>query len=117
MEDCWELLPYENGLVVAELGVSELTTIVAEDRGKRTLWPFEVELGNAGETKKFLYKGEPVDPARRFKIAFNTYDGQSGGQDLMRLSEILARPESKREEMQVSTRQALMDYLLDKGKI
>jgi hypothetical protein len=76
-----------------------------------------VELGPAGETKKFLFKGQPADPAKRFRIGFNTYDAQSGGQDLMRLSEILARPESKRQESPVSTRQALIDYFLEKGKI
>ena len=115
--DCWELLPYENGLLLAELTATDLITIVAEDKGKRTLWPFEVELGEAGETKKFFYKGQPVDRDRRYRIAFNTYDAQSGGQDLMRLSEIVARPESKRQDTPVATRQALMDYLLDKGKI
>lgn len=115
--DCWEILPYENGMVVAELGVNDLVTIVAEDKGKRTLWPFEVELSPSGETKKFLFKGQPVDPAKRFRIGFNSYDAQSGGQDLMRLSEILARPESKRQESPVSTRQALIEYFLEKGKI
>ncbi len=115
--DCWDILPYENGMLVAELGVPELTTIVAEDKGKRTLWPFEVDLTAAGETKKFLFKGQPVEPGKRFRIGFNTYDGQSGGQDLMQLSEILSRPESKRQETQISTRQALIDYFLEKGKI
>jgi len=35
----------------------------------------------------------------------------------MRLNEILAKPESKRQESPVSTRQALIDYFLEKGKI
>lgn len=115
--DCWVLLPYENGLAVADLTTADLVTVVAEDRGNRILWPFELELSPSGEVKKFLFKGEPVDPAKRYRIAFNTYDGQSGGQSLMRLSEILVRPESERQEPQVSTRQALIDYLLDRGEI
>ena len=115
--DCWQLLPYENGLVVAELTPAQLVTIVSEDRGKRLLWPFELELSPSGETKKFLFQGQPVDPVRRFRIGFNTYDGQSGGQTLMRLNEILMQPESRRREVPVSTRQALIDYLSDKGEI
>src|SRR5690606_28535643 len=46
--DCWELLPYENLLVTAEVSVSELLEILREDAGDRssdrTLWPFELVL-------------------------------------------------------------------------
>jgi 2',3'-cyclic-nucleotide 2'-phosphodiesterase (5'-nucleotidase family) len=115
--DCWELLPYENGMVVAELTPAELVTIVSEDRGQRLLWPFEIELSPSGETKKFLFQGQPVDPARRYRIGFNSYDGQSGGQRLLRLNEILMKPESRRREVPVATRQALIDYLLEKKEI
>lgn len=115
--DCWDLLPYENGMVVAELTPAELVTVVSEDRGKRLLWPFEIELSPSGETKKFLFQGQPVDPARRYRIGFNSYDGQSGGQTLMRLNEILMKPKSRRREVPVATRQALIDYLLEKKEI
>lgn len=117
VEDCWKLLPYENGLIVAELTPAELVTVASEDRGKRLLWPFDLELSPAGETKRFLFQGQPVDPSRRFRIAFNTYDGQSAGQTLMRLNEILMRPECRRREVPVATRQALIDYLVEKKEI
>lgn len=115
--DCWELLPYENGMVVGELTPAELVTVVSEDRGRRLLWPFELELSASGETVKFLFQGQPVDPARRYRIGFNTYDGQSGGQTLMRLNEVLMKPETRRREVPVATRQALIDYLSEKKEI
>lgn len=116
VEDCWKILPYENGLVVAELTAAELIEIVEEDGGNRLLWPFEIELAD-GKAKRFTLRGEPVDASKRYRIAFNTYDGQSGGRRLMKLNEILLRPESRRQEIDLGTRQALIDYLLDKGGI
>lgn len=116
VEDCWKILPYENGLVIAELTGAELVEIVVEDGGNRLLWPFEIDVAG-GQAKRFLFKGEPVDPAKRYRIAFNTYDGQSGGRRLMKLQEILLRPESKRQEIDLGTRQALIDYLSDQGEI
>jgi len=115
--DCWKILPYENGLVVAELTAAELIGIVVEDGGTRLLWPFEIELGDGGKAKRFVFNGQPVDESKRYRIAFNTYDGQSGGRRLMKLKEILLRAESKRQEIDLGTRQALVDYLLDKGEI
>lgn len=116
VEDCWKILPYENGLVIAEITAAELVEIVVEDGGNRLLWPFEVEI-DGGKAKRFTFKGKPVDGSKRYRIAFNTYDGQSGGRRLMKLNEILLRPESKREEVDLGTRQALIDYLLEKGEI
>ncbi len=115
--DCWKLLPYENVLIAAELSARELLEIVTEDRGNRTLWPFELKRFESGEVKSFQFKGAPVDETRRYRIAFNSYDGQSGGRTLPLLHEILQRPESKRAETGVATREALIDFLLEKGEI
>ncbi len=114
VEDCWKLLPYENGLVTGELTAKELIAIVAEDKGNRTLWPFEAA---PDDGTLLLFQGKPVDEAKRYRIAFNTYDGQSGGRTLPQLHEILNRPESKRTEAKVATREALIDYLVGKGGI
>jgi 2',3'-cyclic-nucleotide 2'-phosphodiesterase (5'-nucleotidase family) len=116
VEDCWKILPYENGLVIADLTAAELIEIVVEDGGNRLLWPFEIEIDD-GKVKRFTLQGQPVDESKRYHIAFNTYDGQSGGRRLMKLNSILLRPESKRQEIDLGTRQALIDYLLDKGEI
>jgi 2',3'-cyclic-nucleotide 2'-phosphodiesterase (5'-nucleotidase family) len=115
--DCWKLLPYENGLVTAELTARELLAILDEDKGGRTLWPFELKRFESGEVKSFLIRGQPVDEAKRYRIAFNTYDGQSGGRTLPGLFEILGQPASRRTESKVATREALIDFLLGKGEI
>jgi 2',3'-cyclic-nucleotide 2'-phosphodiesterase (5'-nucleotidase family) len=115
--DCWKLLPYENGLVTAELTGEELVTIISEDRGNRTLWPFQLRRSDAGEVTSFQFKGQPVDPVKRYRIAFNTYDAQSGGRSLPLLHEIVNRPASNRKETPVATREALIEFLTAKGGI
>lgn len=119
--DCWEMLPYENLLAIAEVSAAELIEIVAEDRQEsksdRTLWPFELDLDKAGKPTRFLYMGEPVAADRRFKIGFNSYDAQSGGQKLMRLREIAANPAAKRVTTKIDTRSALIDGILNRKQI
>ncbi|MCW1922395.1 bifunctional metallophosphatase/5'-nucleotidase [Luteolibacter arcticus] len=110
VEDCWKLLPYENGLLVADLTAADLWDILSEDDKQRTLWPFETAADGTG----LLFQGKPLEPDKRYRIAFNTYDGQSGGGRLLKLREILNRPESKRTETKVATRAALIDFLSER---
>lgn len=119
--DCWKLLPYENLLVVAEVTAEELVEIVIEDaedlRSDRTLWPFELVLDPQGRPARFRHKGRPVEPGTRFKIAFNSYDSQSGGRRLPRLRDIVTHPDAKRITTSVDTRGALIDGILKRGSI
>ncbi len=118
--DCWKMLPYENLLVTARISAKELIEIVREDAGERsdrTLWPFELDFDGEGKPARFLHRGEPVAENRVFTIAFNSYDAQSGGKRLMRLREIVSRPEAKRVVTGVETRGALIDGFLARGEI
>jgi len=119
--DCWQWIPYENLLVVAELNGEELGQVVAEDAGDRksdrTLWPFEITLAGGKVTRLVLAGKEVRDLQRRFRIAFNTYDAQSGGKRLLRLREILAQTDAKRRLTAIDTRGALLEYLLEKGNL
>ena len=115
--DCWKLLPYENGLITAEVTAKDLLEILAEDRGSRTLWPFEAVVTSAGEVKQFTLDGKPVDDTKRFRIALNSYDGQSGGRRLPLLQEIVTRPESKRTDTGVTSREALIEYLASRDDL
>jgi 2',3'-cyclic-nucleotide 2'-phosphodiesterase/3'-nucleotidase len=118
--DCWELIPYENRLLVAELARDELAAIVEEDASERfsdrTLWPFEVKFGPGGKLKEMLFRGEPVDAERRFRIALNAYDGQGAGRRLPRLAEVVAAPQAKRQLTRLDSRGALIDYLVEGPK-
>jgi len=119
--DCWKILPYENLLVIAEVSAEELVEIVSEDaedsRSDRTLWPFELVLDPQGRPARFLHKGRRVQPGTRFKIAFNSYDSQSGGRRLPRLRDIVTHPDAKRVTTPVDTRSALIDGILKRGEI
>ncbi|RLS36086.1 MAG: bifunctional metallophosphatase/5'-nucleotidase [Planctomycetota bacterium] len=119
--DCWKLIPYENLLVVAELSAAELLEVVAEDAGDprsdRTLWPFTVVKAGADRPARLERKGELVDPQARFRIAFNSYDAQSGGRRLPKLFAILSGPAAKRQLVQIDSRSALIASLLDRGTV
>lgn len=119
--DCWKLLPYENLLATAEMSGAELLEVVREDwkekKSDRTLWPFEILTGADKTPEQLIFEGGRVDPARRFTVAFNSYDMQSGGQRLMRLREIAASPGAKRRVSGVEAREALIEGLVERGEI
>lgn len=112
--DVWNLLPYENLLATASLTAEDLLAIVAEDaeisRSDRTLSGFEIREENGA--KVLSHGGEIVaDPARRFTIAFNSYDGQSGGGRLQELHRRIFAPAARRTLTDVETRDALVAWL------
>jgi 5'-nucleotidase/UDP-sugar diphosphatase len=119
--DCWKIIPYENMLATAEVSARDLMEIVSEDasdkKSDRTLWPFEVVRGDGGRPTAIARDGGEVAPERRFTIAFNSYDAQSGGRRLMKLREILQQPDAKLKTTTLDTRSALIDGLLDRGTI
>jgi 5'-nucleotidase / UDP-sugar diphosphatase len=114
--DCWRIIPYENLLVVAELSAAELAEIVAEDatvsRSDRQLSDFEIGFDPQGRLARLAYRGEPVeDPQRRFRIAFNSYDSQSGGGRLPVLHKAVSAPAARRLATTIDTRGALIAHL------
>ncbi|MFM9059923.1 MAG: bifunctional metallophosphatase/5'-nucleotidase [Planctomycetaceae bacterium] len=119
--DCWRLIPYENLLCTAEVTGADLMRIVAEDaavkQSDRTLWPFEVVRGPGGRPERILLDGSDVDRDRRYRLAVNSYDAQSGGRRLPGMRDILAAPAVKRRDTRIDTRTALIDGLLDRGEI
>lgn len=119
--DCWKIIPYENMLAVAEVTATDLAAILAEDAkvrdSDRTLWPFEVTTDAGGQVTRIVLDGQELGGDRRVKIAFNSYDAQSGGRRLMRMREILEAPAAKRATTAVDTRGALISGLLDRGTV
>jgi 2',3'-cyclic-nucleotide 2'-phosphodiesterase (5'-nucleotidase family) len=119
--DCWKIIPYENLLVTAEVTAVELLQIVAEDAqvrdSDRTLWPFEVVAAADGKPERLRLNNAEVPADKRFTIAFNSYDAQSGGRRLMRMRDILAAPAAQRRTSPIDTRSALIDGLLDRGTV
>ncbi len=115
--DLWEILPYENYLVTGDLTPLELRVIMEEvfqGRERRSLTGFAMSVNGQGQearvTNLRAADGRPLDPARRYRIAFNTFDSRSAGHRFMKLRSILERPESNCILHPVQTREALIDY-------
>lgn len=113
--DTWKILPYENAFVTTSITPPQLLEIIAEDRGlksDRTLWPLQV-VWEEKVPVRILKKGSELDPSKPITVAFNSYDSQSAGRSLMRLREIVNLPSSKRKPIDINSRDALIEGLLN----
>ncbi|MBA3543626.1 MAG: 5'-nucleotidase C-terminal domain-containing protein [Chthoniobacterales bacterium] len=117
MADIWSILPYENYVVTAELNPLQLRVIMEEvfqSRESRSLAGFRFDVAGEGRQRRLTNlrraDGRPLDPARRYRIAMNTFDASSGGHRFMKLREILARPEARQTFHPVQTREAVIAY-------
>lgn len=115
--DIWEILPFENFLVTGEFLPNELEQVMNEtfqSRSARSLAGFAVTTDGQGSERRLTSlrreNGQPLDRAKRYRIAFNTFDASSGGHRFMALRELLVRPEARRAFQPVQTRDALIDY-------
>lgn len=113
--DAWEILPYENTLVVAEITPKQLLEILDEDRGisgsDRTLYPYTVIYENR-KTSNILLDDKPIDPEVPLSIVFNSYDSQSGGRRLMKLRKVIHSESANRNPIDINTRDALIEGFL-----
>ncbi len=115
--DLWQILPYENYLVTAELTPLELKVIMEEvfqSGDRRSLAGFTLTVSGEGRQRRLtslaMADGRPLDPARRYRIALNTFDARSAGHRFMKLRSILERPEARCTFHPVQTREALIEY-------
>jgi 5'-nucleotidase len=119
--DCWRIIPYENMLVTAEVTGAGLMTMLAEDAAikdsDRSLQPFEVVRDAGGRPTRILLDGQDVPADRRYTIALNSYDAQSGGRRLLRTRDLLGDPAAMLRTTPIDTRTALIDGLLDRGTV
>lgn len=106
IEDAWSWLPYENWLVHASITGEQIATIVAESKNA----PFN-------DRGLFGLDPEKLEPAKRYRILFNSYDSQSGGRKLLKLREILSEPASQTKLLPINTREALIDYFADHKEV
>src|SRR5262249_6927589 len=107
----------ENFLVTGELDAIELRIMMEEafqSRENRSLAGFRFvitgERNRPRLTNLVRADGQPLDPSRRYRIAFNTFDASSGGHRFMKLHEILSRPEARSTFHPIQTREALIAY-------
>ncbi len=106
-------MPYENYLVTADLTPAELEVVmneVLQSRESRSLVGFQVTSAERRLTSLRDVQGRRLNPEKRYRIAFNTFDSRSAGHRFMRLRDLLEQPEAKRTLHPVQTREALIDY-------
>ena len=117
VRDIWNIIPYENYLVTAELSSDEIKMIMEEvyaSHEGRNLLGFEMKIEGRGSERRItsmtLANGRPLDRARKYSVAFNTFDSRSGGHRFMKLRALLERPEVNCTLHPLQTRDALIDY-------
>ena len=120
LSDMWLLAPYENLIVTAELTREQLLTVAQETGSKahkRNLIGFEVSYDGDTVSDIRLPGGAPLEPARRYRIALNSYDSQSGGQRFLKLRAMMHEPETNSTFHPHETRDALSEFFLAKGTV
>jgi len=117
VNDIWNILPYENYVVTAELSPDEIKTMMEEvyaSHEKRNLLGFELKTEGRGYDRRIismaLADGRPLDRGKKYVLAFNTFDSRSAGHHFMKLRALLETSAANCILHQVQTRDALIDY-------
>src|SRR6266446_3627229 len=117
LNDIWNLIPYKNYIVTAQLSPEKVKTVMEEvfiGHDKRNLLGFEVKTQRRADDCRIvsmpLANGGPLDRNKKYIIAFNSFDSRSGGHHFMTLRLLLERPEANCVLHPVQTRDALIDY-------
>jgi 2',3'-cyclic-nucleotide 2'-phosphodiesterase/3'-nucleotidase len=117
INDVWNVLPYENYVVTADLLPDEIKMIMEEvyaSHERRNLLGFEVRTERRGDerhiTSMTFEDGRPLDRGKKYVIAFNAFDSRSAGHRFMKLRTLLETPSANCTLHQVQTRDALIDY-------
>jgi 2',3'-cyclic-nucleotide 2'-phosphodiesterase/3'-nucleotidase len=119
VNDVWNIIPYENYVVTAQLSPEELKVAIEDvfaSHEKRNLLGFEVKTEGRGDDCKIvsmaLPNRAPLNRNEKYVIAFNSFDARSGGHHFMKLRTFLERPEANCILHAVQTRDALISYFL-----
>lgn len=115
--DIWNIIPYENYLVTAELSSDEIKMIMEEvyaSHEGRNLLGFEVKTEGRGGERRIasivLADGRPLVRDKKYVIAFNTFDSRSAGHRFMKLRALIETPSAHCIMHPVQTRDALIEY-------
>jgi 2',3'-cyclic-nucleotide 2'-phosphodiesterase (5'-nucleotidase family) len=117
VRDAWNILPFENYIVTAELTPDELRSVMEEvyaGRESRSLIGFNLRTEGHGAERKVAEimrdNGQPLEQDKKCRIAFNAFDSRSGGHRFMKLRKFLEVPSANCTFHPVLTRDALIAY-------
>lgn len=120
LADMWLLAPYENLVVTADLTREQLITIAQEtgtEKNARNFLGFNIVYTGEIVTDITRPDGAPLEPARRYRLAINSYDSQSGGKRFPKLRAIMAEKEINCTFHPEETRDALTEFFLEKQTV
>jgi 2',3'-cyclic-nucleotide 2'-phosphodiesterase/3'-nucleotidase len=117
VDDIWQILPFENYVVTAQLTHDQLIAVMEEayaSHEERNLIGFEVATARIGGERRItsmtLQGSERSGGDEKYVIAFNTFDSRSAGHRFMKLRALLEKPEAYCTLHNVQTRDALIEY-------
>jgi 2',3'-cyclic-nucleotide 2'-phosphodiesterase/3'-nucleotidase len=117
INDIWQVLPYENYLVTAELTPDELKLVMDEiflSHEPRNLIGLHVRTTGRGRELRVASitsaDGLQLDGARQYSIALNSFDSRSAGHRFMKLRDLVDAPAASCQLHQLQTRDALIEY-------
>jgi 2',3'-cyclic-nucleotide 2'-phosphodiesterase/3'-nucleotidase len=117
VNDIWNVIPYENYIVTAELTPDEIRAVMEEvyaSHEPRNLLGFNIETEGRGYDRQItsmaLANGQLLERDKRYAIAFNVFDSRSGGHRFMKLRALLEMPTVNCKLHPMLTRDALIDY-------
>jgi 2',3'-cyclic-nucleotide 2'-phosphodiesterase (5'-nucleotidase family) len=124
MKDIWDLIPFENYLVTAQLTPGEIKAVMEEvfaSREPRNLLGFQIQTEGTGSERRIsamrLADDRLLERDKRYCIAFNSFDSRSAGHRFMKLRALLELPESNCTFHSVLTRDAVIDYFRRHGVV
>ena len=126
--DIWRAVPYENKLSVLNLSVADLREILDEDAGAynnpsfRGIWGLHWEFDPKAPVGQRTIKltrpdGTPLRDDEQLAVVFHSYDLAGGGTRWPKLRDIATRDGARLTETEVQTRQAVLDYIKQQGKV
>jgi 2',3'-cyclic-nucleotide 2'-phosphodiesterase (5'-nucleotidase family) len=117
VRDIWNIIPYENYIVTAELSPDEIKAVMEEvyvSHERRSLLGFEIKAEGRGYdrhiTSMTLDDGRLLERGKKYVIAFNSFDSRSAGHRFMKLRALLETAAANCTMHPMQTRDALIDY-------
>src|SRR2546421_2816275 len=117
LNDIWNLIPYENYIVTAQLSSDDIRTVMEEvftSHEKRNLLGFASKTQGRGIDCRIvsmtLPNGQSLERNKKYVIALNSFDSRSCGHEFMKLRALLERPAAQYVLHPVQTRDALIGY-------
>jgi 2',3'-cyclic-nucleotide 2'-phosphodiesterase (5'-nucleotidase family) len=124
VDDAWNLIPFENYVVTAQLTADEIKVLMEEvyaSREPRNLIGFEIRTEGTGFNRRIttmqMADGRLLERDKRYRIAFNSFDSRSAGHRFMKLRALLETPATNCTFHPVLTRDAVIDYFRRHGVV